>query len=132
MTFEQIRQAIADRMASWPDAPLEMDGWQRTKPVQDAIDAGQAWVRVVIQHGDSLTASLGADPGVRRTGLVMCQVFTADNQGSRSAMLLADSLAAHLEHYRDNHFLTRAASAQRVGPDNGYYQINLAVPFVAY
>ena len=62
----------------------------------------------------------------------MCQVFTDRKIGSKTAMDIAGSLAAHLEYHEDGKFLMRAASLNRVGEnENGYYQVNVNVPFVA-
>ena len=131
MTFEQIRQAIEGRMAQWADAPIAFDGVPNSPALQAAIDAKDPWVRLTIQHGSSLTAYIGDGPKARRTGLVMLQVFTAENKGSRPAAVLADSIAAHLEFYQDGQLETQAASVQRVGPSNGWYQYNVSLPFRA-
>ena len=131
MTFEQIRIAIESRAALWGEAPVAFDGVPNGPTVQDAIDAKQPWVRLTIQHGDSTTAGLGDSPEVRRTGLIQCQVFTDDNQGSALAHQIADYLAAQLQYYRTGSLETLAASVQRVGPSDGWYQLNVSTPFRA-
>tara|TARA_R100000789_G_scaffold98592_1_gene102825 strand:- start:423 stop:821 length:399 start_codon:yes stop_codon:yes gene_type:complete len=131
MTFEEIRAAVEVHVAAWTGAPIAFDGVPLSQDVIDAQEARNPWVRLTIQHGDSFTAGIGANPCVRRTGLIMVQIFTARDVGSRSAMLLADSLAQHLEYYRSGELETLAASVNRVGPSEGYYQVNLTVPFRA-
>tara|TARA_B100000700_G_scaffold189815_1_gene209176 strand:- start:43103 stop:43501 length:399 start_codon:yes stop_codon:yes gene_type:complete len=131
MTFDEIRIATESRLASWDGVPVAYDGVPNGPIVQAAIDAGEAWVRLTIQHGDSRTAGLGSTPEVRRPGLIQCQVFTPDNQGSAEAYQIADSLAAQLQYYRSGALETLAASVQRVGPSNGWYQINVSTPFRA-
>ena len=59
----------------------EMNGTREF--LSSAIANQEPWVRLTIQHGDSFVAGLGSEPCVRRPGLIMCQVFTKDNQGSR-------------------------------------------------
>lgn len=131
MTFEQIRVAIESHMAAWPDAPIAWDGVPASDAVKAAQDAKEPWIRLTINHGQSSTAALGSGPEVRRTGLVQVQIFTADNQGSRPAAVLADSVAEHMQYYTDGQLETLAASVQRVGPDNGWFVYLASTPFRA-
>lgn len=131
MGFEDIRLAVESRLASWPDAPVAFDNVQTQPSVQAAIGAKAPWVRLTINHGDSLTAGIGSSPCVRRTGLVQCQVFTAERIGSSQAAQLADSLAAHLEYWQQGSLETQAASVQRVGPQDGWFMYLASVPFRA-
>lgn len=118
-------------MAQWTGTPIAWDGVPNSPALQAAIDAKQPWVRLTINHGNSLTAALGSAPEVRRTGLIQVQVFTPENQGSRPAAVLADSLAAHLQYYAVDRLETLAASVQRVGPSDGWFQYGVALPFRA-
>ena len=131
MGFEDIRLAVEQRLASWPDAPVAFDNVPTQPSVQTAIDAKAPWVRCVINHGDSLTAGVGSSPCVRRTGLIMAQIFTAERIGSATAAQLADSLAAHLEYWQQGSLETRAASVQRVGPQDGWFMYVVSLPFRA-
>jgi hypothetical protein len=128
-TFESIRLAIERRLASWDGVPVEYDGAPQSPALKAAIEAKEPWVRCTIQHGDSFTAGIGSGPCVRRTGLVQFQVFTDRLKGSRPAALLADSLAAHFEYYQDGQLETQAASVQRIGDSDGWYQYNATLPF---
>lgn len=131
MRFEQIRAIIEVRLSEWDGVPVAYDNVTAGTAVQQAQDDGSPWVRLTILHGDSETASIGKTPNVRRTGTVMCQVFTAERQGTREAMEIADSLADHLQYHQDDAFVLRAASVNRVGVSDDWYQINVAVPFSA-
>ncbi|WP_252108997.1 phage tail terminator-like protein [Halomonas sp. S3-1-1] len=138
-SFESIRIAIESRLASWDGVPVLYDGSRSpntqdardTRDVTNAIRNSTAWVRCTIQHGSSFTAGVGSAPCVRRTGLISFQIFTPEHQGSHPAALLADSLAQHFEYHQDGNFETLAASAQRVGPTDGWYQYNVTCPFRA-
>lgn len=131
MGFEDIRMAIESRMAAWANAPIAWDGVPASAAVKAAQEAKEPWVRLTLNHGASLTAYIGDGPKARRTGLIMIQVFTAENRGSRPAALLADSIAAHIEYYQDGPLETQAASVQRVGPQDGYYMYLVSAPFRA-
>ncbi|MFP4104817.1 MAG: phage tail terminator-like protein [Phycisphaerae bacterium] len=131
MTFEEIRLAIESRLADWDDAPVAFDNVATQPSVQTAIDDKDPWVRLTINHGDSVTGGIGSSPCVRRTGLIQCQVFVDTDAGTKGAAELADSLAEQLQYWRDGGLYTLAASMQRVGHADGWYQINVAVPFRA-
>jgi hypothetical protein len=131
VTFTEIRLAIEKLLAGWVEHPVAFDGTLPPDELKAAQEGLQPWVRLTIQHGDSFTAGLSDKPCVRRTGLVMVQIFTADDQGSREAYQIADSLATLLQYHRDGDLETLAASMQRVGPRDGWYQLNIQCPFRA-
>lgn len=131
MGFEDIRLAIESHMAAWGDAPIAWDGIPASPAVIAAQEAKEPWVRLTIQDGTSLIASVASSPEVRRTGIVFVQCFTAENRGSSPARTLADSIAGHLQFYRSGHLELLESSLQRVGPSDGYYQVNVSTPFRA-
>lgn len=131
MTFEQIRILIESRLASWNDIPIAWDNVPNGPALQAAIDDKEPWIRLTIQHGDSLTAGIGSSPCVRRTGLIMCQVFTDERIGSATAHQVATSLAQRLEYWQQGQLSTQASSVRRVGPQDSWYQINVTTPFRA-
>lgn len=131
MGFEDIRLAVEQRLAAWNGVPVAYDNAPTPPSVQDAIDAKEPWVRLTIQHGASNIAALGSSPETRRTGLIQCQVFTAERIGSKPAADTADSLATHLQYQRLGRVETLAASVQRIGPSDGWFQYNLSIPFRA-
>lgn len=131
MMFEEIRAAIEGHLAGWIGGPVAFDNVAAGSAVTGAQRDKRPWVRLTIQHGDSLTAYVGDGPRARRTGLIMCQVFVAERVGSRPAALLADSLAQHLEYWQDGPLETQAASVQRVGPQDGWFMYVVSCPFRA-
>lgn len=132
-TFEGIRLIIETRLSTWDGVPVEYDGAPRSQDLIAAIGAKQSWVRCSILHGESRTVAVGQAPCVRRTGVLSFQVFTAANNGSRPAALIADSLAHHFEHYQSGQFETQSASVQRapMGDDYDWYQYTVMIPFRA-
>lgn len=132
MTLEQIRVAIATRLVGWTDAPIAWNGLPASPSVKAAQDASpkQPWIRVTILHGDGIPATL--DDAVFRTGIIAIQVFTADNVGERPATALVDSLTTLLEHWRSGDLKTRQANPGPVNQADGWQQMNVNFPFVAY
>lgn len=131
MTFDDIRIVIQSRMAAWAGAPVWFDNTLEPPPVKDAKASKAPWARLKINHGDSFTASISDRPVVRKTGLIQVQVFTATNIGADDAHRLADSVAAHLEHWQSGALFTRAAFVPQSGEAGGYYMVLVSVPFVA-
>lgn len=132
MGFDEIRQAIEAYQMTWPGTePVALDGTATPPAVVAAKESYDPWIRMTLNHGASLTAGIGSAPCVRRTGLIQLQVFTPEQKGSAPAAQIADSLAAHWEFYQAGHFETQAASVQRIGPQDGYFQFNVTVPFRA-
>ncbi|SEN64844.1 phage tail terminator-like protein [Halomonas caseinilytica] len=141
MGFEDIRLAVETRLATWDGVPVAFDNTKTPAPddpsdqraVTEAVRNKEPWVRLTIQHGDSLTAGIGSQPCVRRTGLIQCQVFTdhPSPTGSAEAAQIADSLAAQLQYWQNGHLSTQAASVRRGGPTDGWYLYIVSVPFRA-
>lgn len=129
MTFDEIRIALETRMAAWTDEPLAFDGRPAPPTVTTAQSNNAPWCRVSIQDGDSAFAT--HDTLTRRAGVLFVQVFTAETAAPK-ARQVAGSLAAHLEGYTVDGLHCRAASAAPVGPRDGYYQINVSVPWEVY
>lgn len=130
-TFESIQLAIESKMAAWDGVPVAYDGVPNSPALTQAMAAKSSWVRLTIQHGASFTAGIGSEPCVRRSGLVMMQIFTPINSGSRPAATIADSLAQHWEYWQEQGIETQAASVQRVGPQDDYYLYVVSLPFRA-
>lgn len=132
MTLEEIRLAIATRLATWEGAPMAWDGAATPPSVQAAMDATPkgSWVLASVQPGDGITRDV-ADQ-VTRTGLVSLSIFTAERQGAYPATQLADELIVLLEHYRAGDLKIRQANPSAVGPQDGWYRYNVNFPFVAY
>ena len=131
MTFEEIRAAVESKIAAFTDAPIAFDNVPNSPAVVAAMESKSNWLRLTIQHGSSFTAGMGQNPCTRRTGVVFIQIFTNRDIGSKPAMDLASALAAHIEHWQQGRLSTQAASLNRVGPQDGWYQVNVSCPFVA-
>lgn len=131
MGFEDIRRVLENHQVDWDNpTPVEMDGQPSARPSNSP-----EWITMTINHGDSMTAGVGSDPCVRRTGLLMFQVRTPELQGSAKAAKIADELAKHWEYWQNGEIETLAASVSRVGrieeSSGTHYQYNVTLPFRA-
>lgn len=159
MGFDEIRQIVEGRLSEWLESPIRWDNLDGAMYTQAAIDnrfdeleigdkwpgaeTGATansktlseydvpWIRLTIQHGDSMVASIGTSPEVRRTGLVDIQILAPKHKGSASAYQLADKVADIIQFYRSGHLETMASSVERVGKEEDWYNLLVSTPFRA-
>ncbi|WP_210014808.1 MULTISPECIES: phage tail terminator-like protein [Pseudomonas] len=135
MTFEQIRAIVIGRMQQWAGIPpedvdLEPNGDAPFDPAGRAI-----WARLADIPGLGSAPEVGIGPCVRRTGIIIIQLFVPSYKGTLAITKAADTLVQHFEFYSDptGPFDCYAASASTVGDDgHGWYQVNISVPYRAY
>jgi hypothetical protein len=129
MTLDGIRAALMTRMASWTDAPAAWEGLPTPPAVEQAQASKSPWIFVRVDNGDTLTNTVG--DATTLTGLIAVQIHTAQDIGTKPANDIADSVIAHLQHYRGGGLLIRQAQVARAGPGDGYYRLALNFPFIA-
>lgn len=132
MTFEQIRELITTRMTQWTGIPAsDVDYPNSPQPFNPA---GRAiWARLADIPALSSTPEIGLSPKVRRTGLIVVQLFVPSYKGTLTITRAADALVQHFEFFSEAGFDCYAASATTVGDDgNGWYQVNIQIPYRAY
>lgn len=135
MTFEQIRDVIISRMTAWTGIPADDVDYPNNlkgpfNPVGKSI-----WARLADIAAPSSTPEIGNGPCVRRSGLIMIQLFVPSNKGTLTITRAADTLVEHFQFYTDpaHPFECFAVSMNTLGDDGrGWYQVNLAVPYRAY
>lgn len=134
MTFEQIRGIVIGRMTEWAGIPASSVDYPNAPQPFDP--AGKAiWARLADVPGLSSTPEVGIGPCVRRTGIIVIQLFVPTYKGTLAITKAADTLVEHFEYYSDpsGPFDCFAASAQVVGDDGlGWYQVNVRIPYRAY
>lgn len=132
MTFEQIRNIITTRMTQWTGIPAsDVDYPNSPKPFNPARRA--IWARLADIPALSSTPEIGLSPKVRRTGLIVVQLFVPSYKGALAITRAADALVQHFEFFSEAGFDCYAASATTVGDDgNGWYQVNIQIPYRAY
>ncbi|MNJ36463.1 hypothetical protein D3C77_312530 [compost metagenome] len=134
MTFEQIRNIVIGRMQQWTGIPAEnVDYPNNAKPFDPA--GKTIWARLADIPGLSSTPEVGVGPCVRRTGIIVIQLFVPTYEGTLAITRAADTLVEQFEFYSDptGPFECHAASAQVVGDDgNNWYQVNVRIPYRAY
>ena len=125
--FEDAQKAIETRFTTQWAAATEVayDNVVYT-PGSTVVE----WVRLNVLTGISTVASLGGATNLYRSvGVVVVQVFVKEGEGARKALLLADTVAAIFRGIQADGVLYRAPSIDRIGPSDGWYQINVNIPF---
>jgi hypothetical protein len=88
------------------------------------------WVRLNVLNGATIVAGLAGSANLYRTaGVVVIQIFIKEGEGVRQGLLLADTAAAIFRGTQVDGVLYRAPSIVRVGPSDGWYQVNVNIPF---
>lgn len=132
MTFEQIRNIVITRMTQWAGIPASSVDYPN--PPQPFNPAGKTiWARLADIPGLSSTPEVGLSPCVRRTGIIIVQLFVPSYKGTLAITRAADTLVQHFEFFSEGGFDCFAASAAVIGDDgNGWYQVNIQVPYRAH
>lgn len=134
MTFEQIRAIVTGRMAQWTGIPA--DAVDYPNPPKPFEPAGRSiWARLADIPGLSSTPEVGNGPSVRRTGILVIQLFVPSYKGTLAITKAADTLVQHFEYYSapEGPLDFFAVSPNVIGDDgNGWYQVNVSIPYRAY
>ncbi|HBN9494949.1 phage tail terminator-like protein [Pseudomonas aeruginosa] len=134
MTFEQIRAIVIGRMQQWSGIPsANVDYPNNVEPFDPA--GMTIWARLADIPGLSSTPEVGNGPSVRRTGVLVIQLFVPTYKGTLAITKAADTLVQHFEYYSapEGPLDFFAASASVIGDDgNNWYQVNVSLPYRAY
>lgn len=132
MTFEQIRNIITTRMTQWTGIPAaDVDYPNAPKPFNPAGKA--IWARLADISGPASAPEVGLSPHVRRTGIIVIQLFVPTYKGTLAITRAADTLVQQFEFFSQSSFDCFAASAATLGDDGlGWYQVNIQIPYRAH
>lgn len=122
MGFDTARGSAEGIISGWGSVPVAYDNVEFDSTAQDN------WARITILDGDSFNRSLGGSC-IRRTGIVVVQLFTKQWLGSSIARKYADELSVLFTNVRDGDVIYDVASVTRVGHETDFYQLNINIPF---
>ncbi|HBN9790720.1 phage tail terminator-like protein [Pseudomonas aeruginosa] len=134
MTFEQIRSVIISRMTAWTGIPANDVDYPNNPKGPFKPDGRPIWARLADIPGASAATEIGNGPCVRRSGLIIVQLFVPTYKGTLLLTRTADTLREHFEFYSDPvlPFECFAVSQAVPGDDgHGWYQANLTIPYRA-
>lgn len=127
--FEDEAKAIEIRLTTnWTTTPIRYVN----APFKET---DQPYVALFVLDGDGHQISLGPVALRRWVGIIVIQIFVPQDSGSRVAKTYATTLAAifdRVEFSTDASGLIRCRvpALREVGIINGWYQLNVEVPFI--
>lgn len=122
MSFDSERAAIEGRLkANWTTTDI---AYQNVKfnPPNDA-----AWIRLNILNGEAGYRTI--NNGIRRPGVIVVQIFTPINTGTKTIKEYADTILAIFQNKTFSGITCNVASVETVAPSNVWQQVNVTVPF---
>lgn len=129
MTAAIEREAVGTIMGGWTTTQIAWPNRDFTPPPK------ASWVSVTIRSAEAHQIEIGSPKVVQRhPGLVMIQVFSPANWGDKTALDLADQVAALFRRqrlsYTDGSILFRTPTVRAIGVDGAFFQVNVSIPFV--
>ncbi|MGQ7286008.1 DUF4128 domain-containing protein [Vreelandella venusta] len=123
MSYQDLVAALVKHALAWggPE-PMEI-------PNVPAQQHAGNWLRVNVVPGDTITAEVGGKPYPRMTGLVIVQVFTELQKGWGAAYDIATRIGEHMQYQSIGDIDTLAYTPQDFGEMNGWYQVNVSIPY---
>lgn len=126
--FAEIELGITDYFVSnWSTTPIDVANGDFRFP-----QAG-SWVRITVNPAgnfsvyDGYTTAAGVE--IRETGTITVQIFSPVKQGSGDSVRLADQLFDLFVNKRIGNIKSRVPSVQRIGVREGWYQVNVVIPY---
>lgn len=94
----------------------------------NAADA--EWIQISIRPGAGSQHTLGPNPSYRYVGVAFVQIFVPKKSGTSRGRELAERVAEIFRGYAAEGLVCRAPYMDVVGPTEGWFQINVLVPYV--
>ena len=125
----EIRNTVISRMT----AQTVINGKDVLYPNGPTFDpSGKLiWARLSNIPGQAGVNEIGAGPVVYRTGIIIIQLFVPAGSGSKLITETADKLRELFEFQDDDRLSYQAVSSIAVGEKNGWFQLNLQIPYRA-
>ena len=134
MTAALEREAVGSILKNWTATQIAWPNRDFTPPQK------ASWINVTIQSGDAAQIELGEYATHRHPGIVVVQVFVPANWGDKTALDLADQIAALFRRQRVSFddeqnqvwgtIVFRSPSVRTIGVDGAFFQVNVNIPFV--
>lgn len=120
--FEQADALIVDRLDdNWNETPIDFDNMEFV-PIR-----GIAFIRLQIQWAVTELTSIGGR--AKGEGFIDISIFVPSKTGTRRAARMADDLSYIFNRWASGTLEFKAATVQRVGEYNEWFQIKVLVPF---
>lgn len=125
MGFEATRNTIEKTFeSSWGDrSPMALDN------VPFKLPENKCWVRLSLQFGDTIQASMGSLKTWRTPGIVFVQCFSPKDVGSSQSLVLAEAVRDIFQGTVLSGITFRGSSVQGNRQDKEWWVVNVSTPF---
>jgi hypothetical protein len=125
MSFATARRDIENRMNdNWATTPIAWDNVHFNPP-----ENGDPWVAFHIYEDATNRITIG-NPGVHRiSGTIVINIMVKENSGTAEARGYADTIGAIFRDAVFSGITCREVTLTPAGVNNGWYQLNLTIPF---
>lgn len=128
MSSATINTELRTRYNTWADKPsTEFPNELFSPPNPVAF-----WARFTVLLGEELRMDIGTGATgatFRIPGVLIVQLFYPQNQGNGTVLLKADSLANLFRNWCGTTITCEAATVEEIGISEGYFQVNVTIPF---
>lgn len=127
--FDDCTKAVEIRLnAGWTTTPIRYENVA-------FIETNEPYVALYVLDGEGHQISLGTVALRRWVGVIFVQIFVKQDTGSRLAKSYANTIGALFDRAEFSVGVSglircRVPSIHEVGITNGWYQINVSVPFI--
>ena len=113
-------------LSSWSAKTVAYPNKQFDPPSDDI------WFRVAVFPGESRAASLStATRRWRNQGVLIVEVYVPTGQTDEDAVAIADDVVGFFRGVDLTGIVMQAPSIERVGLDEGFYRMNISIPYHA-
>ena len=136
-TFSEEREALETRFSNMFDTfitPVQYGNLTILKKGNVSLPTpykGVQFVRLSIVGGTSEQREVGRNI-TTINGLININVFTAQDSGSQQARTIVDEIFPIFNAVVFNGITTGAATVRELPPNNGWYNMNISIPYVWY
>lgn len=127
MSYEQARKDIQDHISdNFTYLSSDKIAWDN---VEYNPKPNENWIRVSIQNNISEQVSFGPTVRIRRSGIVLIQIFVLKNNTTLEVNKITDALVNVFEVKNCPGVTFFSPRVNEIGISEGWFQTNISVPF---
>ena len=138
MSYETDREYIEGRFdTNWTSAstPIAFDNVNGLKQNTTWLDSERGldeWCRITILPAGTIQTSPGVVKTIRRTGVIIVNIFTNENIGSNRARELCDAVVTIFQFAMFNGIQCRECEVSREGQNDGLFQMTVSTSYFVH
>lgn len=125
MSYDAERASIEGRLkTNWTSTPIKFENVAYT-PAATTV----AFIELMIVNSQSIQASIGSPALYRHPGSISINVRTRLQVGSKQGRVYADTLSGIFRGKEFDGITCRAPKVTRLGEIEGWFVLNVSIPF---